>query len=369
MKVLVVGHDASDAALAKRIGQMRAEDHAVRALTFRRDEDGPRGWDNTDLGRTRDGDFRQRLAAVARGARVASASGAARDAEIVWARNLDAGLVAVAAGAGGRGGRGGPPLIYECLDVHDLLSGEGPRSVLARSLERRVVARAARIVVSAPAFETEHFAPRYGRRNLDLIENRVTPAGPRPAPRPASDARPDRPLTIGWFGILRCQRSLDLLLSVADAARGRVRLTLRGRPAEGALLRFREQVAACPHAGFGGPYAPGDLAGLYAEADLAWAGDWSQDGANSRWLLPNRLYEAGWHGVPVVAPDGTATAGWVRRHGTGLVCDAAPTTEGLLATLRAAPLGALRARLAAAPDALFAAPPGEVSAVLEAARC
>ena len=361
MRVVVVGHDASDAALAKRIGQMRAEGHEVRAMSFRRDEDRPRGWDNLDLGRTHDGDFRQRLAAIARGARIASAAGLARDADIVWARNLDAGLVAVAAGAGGRGQ---PPLIYECLDVHDLLSGSGPRAALARTLERRVVRRARRIVVSAPHFERCHFAPRYGRTGLDLIENRLVAAGPRP-----QAARPEGgPLTIGWFGILRCARSLDLLLAAAEQAGNDLRVVLRGRPAARELPDLAARVASVPNVRFEGPYAPEDLPAHYAAVDLAWAGDWSQAGANSRWLLPNRLYEAGWHGVPVIAPAGTATARWARTHRTGVVLET-PTSEGLLALLRGSDIARMTAAVADAPDGLFAAPPGEVSAVLDAARC
>ena len=359
----MIGHDASDAALAKRVRQMRAEGHETRLASFTRAGRPSRLPPGTlDIGTTADGDVRQRLAAVARAARHLSRLDWVRQGEVCWARNLDAALAAVAAGAGGRGS---PPLVYECLDVHDLLSGEGLAAFAARTLERRVVGRAARIVVSAPAFETEHFARRYGRRGLDLIENRVAASGPRPAPVP----RADRPLTIGWFGILRCQRSLDLLLAAVTEGRGRLRLALRGQPADVALPRFAEQVAACPHAAYDGPYAPEDLGALYAGADLAWAGDWSQTGANSRWLLPNRLYEAGWHGVPVIAPHGTATAAWAAAHGTGLVCAEEPVPADLAATLLRTDLPALRAAVAAAPDALFAAPPGEVTRVLERARC
>ena len=364
MIVAVVGHDASDAALGKRIGQMRAEGHEVRVASYERaGRESRLSGGFVSLGTTADGAFGQRLAATGRAARQLSRAGWLRGVQVCWARNLDAGLAAV---AGGAGGRAGPPLIYECLDVHDLLSGEGFAARAARTLEARVVRRAARIVVSAPAFEREHFALRYGRTGLDLIENRLAD----PGPRPPSPPRPDPPLTIGWFGILRCQRSLDLLLAACEAADGALRLVLRGRPAEVALPRFAAQVASCPHATFGGPYAaPDDLAAIYAGADLVWAGDWSQVGANSRWLLPNRLYEAGWHGVPVIAPDSTATAAWVRERGTGFVVPDDPTPTDVWTAVREADLRALRSAVAAAPDALFAAAPGEVTDVLARAAC
>ena len=40
-------------------------------------------------------------------------------------------------------------------------------------------------------------------------------------------------------------------------------------------------------------------------------------GQNSVWLLPNRIYEGGYYGVPSVAPGGTQTATWINAHNVG----------------------------------------------------
>ena len=355
----MVGHDAGDAALAKRIGQLRAEGHGVRALTLRRGQNAGRAWENVDLGATRDGAFAQRLAAIARA--VPMAAKALGEPDAVWARNLDAALIARGALALRRSRA---PLIYECLDVHDLASGAGPASRAVRRLERAVLDRAALTVVSSPAFAREHFAPRYGERPVVVIENRLAREGlaPRPAP-----GRPERPLTVGWFGVLRCARSLDLLLDAT--ARAGARLVTAGRPAPDQLPDFAARIAGAPQTEHLGPYrAPGDLAALYARVDFVWAGDWFQAGANSRWLLPNRLYEGGWFGVPALAPEGTETTRWIAAHGTGLAVPEGGL-PGLLGAMTPARLDALRARVLAAPDALFAAPPGEVTAALERALC
>ena len=364
MRVTVIGHDAGDAALAKRIGQMRAEGHAVRALTLRRGPDAARDWDNTDLGQTRDGDFAQRLGAIARA--VPKAARALGPADVLWARNLDAALIARGALALARSR---VPLIYECLDVHDLASGEGAASGMVRALERLVLDRAALTVVSSEAFVREHFTPRYGEQPFAVIENRLAVDGLVPRP---DGSRPDRPLTIGWFGILRCARSLDLLLGAAERAEGAVRLVMAGRPATDQLPGFEARIAACPFAEYLGPYAaPGDLAALHARVDLVWAGDWFQAGANSRWLLPNRLYEAGWFGVPALAPEGTETAAWALRHGTGLAVPdpSERALPGLLAAMTSERLAAMRDAVLAAPGALFAGGADEVTAALERAAC
>ena len=359
----MIGHDAGDAALAKRVRQLRDEGHEVRVLAFRRTDAVPPLAD-LDLGRTRDGAFAQRLAAMA-GAVPKLAREVVRP-DALWARNLDAAAAARTALAlsGAQ-----TPLIYECLDVHALASGTGAASAAVRSLERSVLDRAALLVVSSPAFLSRHFVPRYGERPAAVVENRLARAGL--PPRPGQAVRTS-PLTVGWFGVLRCARSLDLLLGAADRMAGGLRVVTAGRPAPGPLQGFAERLAASPHAAHEGPYeAPEGLAHLYGGADLAWAGDWLQDGANSRWLLPNRLYEAGWFGVPVLAPAGTETARWVRDHGTGWVLDDA-SPEGLaafLSSLSRTEVEDRAARVLAASDALFAAPPGEVTALLKRALC
>lgn len=372
MKIAVFGHDAGDAALAKRIGQMRAEGHDVRALTLRRGQDTPRAWPNTDLGRTRDAAFVQRLAAIV--SAVPTAARALGAPDVVWARNLDAALIARAALAAARCHA---PLIYECLDIHDLASGQGPASRAVRALERSVLARAALTVVSSPAFVTAHFERHYGDLPLRLVENRLAREGlpARPSVPQASASkpiafRPDRPLTIGLFGVLRCRRSVSLLLDTANAMDGALRVVFAGRCAQDQLPDFAAMVAASPHADDLGPYeAPSGLAALYAQVDLVWAGDWFQAGANSRWLLPNRLYEGGWFGVPALAPAGTQTAAWAVRHGTGLAVPdpAEKTLPALLSAMTPDRLAGLRASTLAAPDALFAAPPGEITQVLNSA--
>jgi succinoglycan biosynthesis protein ExoL len=357
MRVLVLGHDAADAALAKRVGQMRGEGHEVRVMSFRRGGAAPLVGSDGELGRTEDGAFARRLAAIPGAARRVRRSGL-EEAEIVWARNLDPALVAL----GALPGRS-LPLVYEALDVHELLSGEGPLSLAARAAERAVLRRASLLVTSSPGFVREHFAPRYGEVPVAVIENRMSLQGlpPRPGPR-----APQGVPVIGWFGILRCARSLALLRQVAAA--GLARVVLRGRPS----AALRGPVEAAAREGpvrFGGAYAPSDLAALYGAVDLAWAGDWSQAGANSDWLLPNRLYEAGWFGVPVLAPGGTETARWAAEHGTGFVLDG-PTEEALprlLADLTPDAIRDASARVLAAPGSLFAAPPGEVAAALREA--
>ncbi len=117
---------------------------------------------------------------------------------------------------------------------------------------------------------------------------------------------------------------------------------------------------------FGGRYrAPEDLAGIYGELDLVWAGDFMEAGFNSEWLLPNRIYEGGYHAVPPVAPAGTETARWIEDRGVGFALpeDLASTLPALIARLIAnrTAINERRDRLRKLEDKTFVAERGEFS--------
>jgi len=175
-------------------------------------------------------------------------------------------------------------------------------------------------------------------------------------PRPDSAAAPplDRPLRLGWFGNLRCPRSLALMEALAARFRDRLEIVLRGYPALGEIPDFDVRVAARPGITYGGRYkAPEDLGALYGGVDLVWAGDFMDAGFNSVWLLPNRLYEGGWFACPPIAPVAAQTGKWIAERGTGFTV-AEPIEDSLPALI-----GALmedRSRIADAANALRSLP-------------
>ena len=246
-------------------------------------------------------------------------------------------------------------------------SAPGDRPGRWRALSNgAVLARAARLVISAPAFLRAHF-DAYGADlpRVMLRENRLL--DPKPPPRPGVDQR-DGPIRLGWVGTLRCARSLDLLAGLAATAGPDLRIDFHGRVHAHAVPRFHDILTARPRIRWHGGYRyPDDLVAIYGGLDLVWAQDLWQRGGNSDWLLPNRLYEAGYFGCPVIAVAGTETAAWVTRNGTGFVVPAADATAlgTLLAGLDRAQLAACRARILARPQHHFLATDAEVTAMLE----
>ncbi|KQY35433.1 hypothetical protein ASD38_02405 [Caulobacter sp. Root487D2Y] len=321
MKVAYFVHDLEDAAVRRRVRMLRAGGCEVAVLGFRRAAapvDQVEGVPATDLGRTHNARLAQRAAAVAvnllkAGRLKAQVAGA----DVVLARNLE--CLALAAWARELHAPGAS-LVYECLDIHRTLLGAGLASRALRAVERGLLARCAQVIVSSPAFVERYFAPRQDcRAPVLLIENKVladVAAPARPDPDAASSGPPWR---IGWFGMIRCRKSLDLLTRLVERGDGLIEVVIRGRPSYDVLSDFDAVIARTPGLRFGGPYRPEALPDLYRGVHFTWAVDYFEEGLNSSWLLPNRLYEGGLNGVPAIALDEVETGRWLARRGAGVL--------------------------------------------------
>lgn len=268
------------------------------------------------LGLTYDADFPQRVRAVLAWAlKPGQLRRFTTNADVVVARNLEMLLLAWVALVG----RSATPLIYECLDLHRLMLGRGPASMALRALERWLLRRVSHIVISSPAFERCYFVPRHGEgHQIVLVENRMLVLAP-PSPSPGIRPRPSGAWTIGWFGMIRCRRSLLILSELAARSQGRIEVVIRGRPSTAEFADLAAEVALMPHVRFEGAYAATELPTIYSEVDFVWAIDFFEAGLNSSWLLPNRLYEGGVFNRPVIAQEGVETARWLSARGAGVI--------------------------------------------------
>ena len=367
-ELIFFGHDAHDPAVQRRVKAFEQAGARVRAFTMRRGPALSPSWDNVDLGETRDAAFAHRVGALWRARPTLRAHRETlRAGEVFYARNLD--MLALARWAKRMSGAQAR-LVYECLDVHRFMTRADALGAAMRASERALLADTALVVVSSPAFVREYFDKRHpGLARTLLIENRL-PWGFDYGPRPMPTVR-EGPIRVGWFGNLRCRRSLALLLALARRFPDRIALSLRGTPARAEIADFEQRVAGRANVSFGGRYAwPGDLASIYGDVDLVWAGDFHDPGANSKWLLPNRLYEGGYYAAPPLAPADSETGRWIEAHGFGFTL-AEPLEETLPAffgSLDRTPIAAARARLLAAADGVFRQAKDELRTVFEAER-
>jgi hypothetical protein len=189
-----------------------------------------------------------------------------------------------------------------------------------------------------------------------LAENKLLAIdGPPPMPGPAP-AGP--PWVIGWLGNLRCRRTFAILRDLAARHAGRVEIRIAGRPSAAEFADLATEAEAAPHVRYLGTYTAADLPGLYGQCHFAWAIDYLEEGLNSRWLLPNRLYEAPSFGTVPIALAAVETGRWLAAHGAGvLVDDPVADLDALFAGLDTAGYARLRAAVTGIPrDALIAGP-------------
>jgi succinoglycan biosynthesis protein ExoL len=368
--VAFFAQDAADAAVRRRVQGFRDDGLRVTGFTMRRRDQVNVDWDNVDLGRTYDAAYLQRIRSISRGARLAAGR---RDilaqADIIYARNLD--MLATAFHARRIAGLD-TPVIYEALDVHRLLTRKDVLGLAFRRLEGALLARTRALVVSSPGFLRNHFGlHHHGRYVPFVLENRLA-AGADYGPRPSRRHLRTGPLQLGWIGMLRCRRTLDLLLKVAREAGPSVHIHLHGVPALTEIPDFHARIKSVANLTFHGRYrSPEDLARVYAGLDVVWAGDFMEAGFNSAWLLPNRIYEGGYFGVPAIAPAGTQTASWIEARGVGFTLpeNLATTLHGLILALAAngSPVAVRRKRLLDLPASTFVAPRGELASLINQA--
>ncbi len=254
--------------------------------------------------------------------------------------------------------------------MHEALIGDGWKARLLRFFERRVLVIARLLVVSSPGFIEHFFAPvqRYAGPH-HWIENKLY-FGSEEVPRDTGVQRAqDAPLTIGWVGIIRCSKTLELLVALARAKPDDVVIRISGMVSYFLLPDFDEQIAELPNIRFEGPYDwPQGLARAYAGIDIVWSQELAWSGGNSDWLIPNRVYEASYFGVPSLSVGATQTSSIVRDRHLGYVLPE-PTSAALLEfvqQLERTQLAAVRSDLLARPASQFVLQAGDTDALLDA---
>jgi succinoglycan biosynthesis protein ExoL len=358
LKILYLVPNLADPAVARRIAILRLGGAEVDVCGFRRAGTEVPNLDvgtYLELDETFDARFAQRMLATMRArSKVRNWATRLSRPDVIIARNLE--MLALASRLQAFW-PGQPPVVYECLDIHRLMLRQDPIGQAMRGAERHWTRQAALLLTSSPAFVRNYFDV-HGAPPTEIVENKVIWDGEDRGRNPVlSGVDTKGAVRIGWFGALRCARSLEALRGLADEFEGDIEVVLRGRPALTEFDDFSGIVADQRHLRFEGPYRnPDDLAAIYSDVHLAWAIDFFEQGQNSQWLLPNRIYEGCLHGAIPVALAGTETAAFIAEKGIGIVLpDIAPETlRSRLGSLTGERLMQLAAAVAAQDTSHFA---------------
>lgn len=335
MRIAYFVHDLNDPAVRRRIQMFKAGNAEIFLAGFRRGlpVTSIDGVPAHELAQTADGMFLKRIAATAwtalNGRRWAHG---VEGVDLIVARNLE--MLAVAQAV--RGGRTQIPVIYECLDIHRLMLSQGIVGRGLRWLEGALTRRSAALMTSSPAFVENYFEPTSKvKLPVELVENKVFLEQSLPSIAARTSRGNGKPWRIGWFGAIRCLKSFRILSAVSRRLEGALEVIIRGRPAYREFPDFDTMIANEPYMRFEGAYRnPEELHSIYGEVDFAWVIDFFEEGLNSEWLLPNRLYESGWTGTVPIALQRTAIGRSLAARGIGL-CLEDDLETALVRSLRA----------------------------------
>ncbi|MFS4583400.1 glycosyltransferase [Phaeobacter sp. C3_T13_0] len=374
-RLVCFASDLTDVAQLRRLAAFQALGHEVISVSSRKGPMPDVSWQNIDLGEIgQHGLLRRGRLALAAALRNPELISLVQQADLLVARNVD--MLALAA-AVRRRSVSRASLAYEVLDIHSLFEGQGLNAKVARWGERRLMAGIDVLWLSSSGFHAGYFLPIQGYDGpWHLVENKmVVPEGML---RPCADH--DAGVVsdvqrLGWIGAIRCRPSFELLLKVAAYLGPAVELHIHGKIHEHVLPDFHSRIVQLDNVVFHGAYDyPDGLAACYNTCDVVWAQDLWQAGdglvrGNSDLLLPNRIYEAGWHGCPVIAVAGTQTGRKIDETGQGWTLPAADAEAlvQLLKSITPERAAACRARIAALPETVFRQTPSDVTAMLASA--
>jgi len=339
-KICYFVHDVGHADLARRLGMLRAGGAETTVIGFHRSKPADADLADAviDLGQTADAKFAQRVWAVAAAVpRLRRWSDKIASCKVLLARNLEMLLIAAIAR---RLYAPRAALVYECLDIHRLMLSPDVVGVVLRRLERHLLEGCQGLMVSSPAFVREYFLKtQLALPKVFVVENKIflsNEVSEAEAVEPEKQSvPPGPPWRIGWFGILRCRHSLDVLSSVLRAIPETIQVITAGKPVPNVFPDFEQQVQSATGLSFLGPYSDNatDLARLYGSVHFAWAIDFYEAGTNSTWLLPNRLYRSIRYGAIPVAMTNTETGNWLQAKGSGILLEE-PLDRALLEAMQ-----------------------------------
>lgn len=320
MKILYIVHDLSDAAVRKRVKMLLLGGADLVIAGFRRTPEpinDIHGIAPINLGQTFNGQFLGRIKLAFKQYGFLKNSLKANEFDVIIARNLESFGIAHFLKTNFKNSK----LIFECLDIHRMMLRTDFMGIALRAIEAYFLKSTSLIITSSNGFIKNYFHKLQNVKNeILLLENKILIETNEIIPPKINIKSENKDkFIIGWFGIIRCKKSLKILSELAEALGEKIEIIIRGKPAYDEIPDFDDIVAKFDNIRFLGPYkAPEDLETIYSEIDFTWAIDFFEEGQNSEWLLPNRLYEGCYYQSVPIAKKVAETANYLDNLDIGI---------------------------------------------------
>jgi len=232
--------------------------------------------------------------------------------EIWWFWGADVCLVGTLAGLL----RPSRIIIWDISDVQHRLLGKSVLSRLLRTVEAALIKRCQRLVLSSDAFWNNYYSRRVPAERVSIIENLLEGSPPQVSRLPPTDT-----LNIIYSGIIRSDALMRLILDSAALCQGGATFHLWGSFHPAIRRATLDEIERNTNVIYHGPYDERDLESLYGDMHVTFGMVDIDANDNERWLLSNRLYQAGAFRCPIVATRGSKVGEAAAERKLGWVLD------------------------------------------------
>ena len=222
--------------------------------------------------------------------------------------------------------------IYEVADIKPILLSKSFAGKILRKLEQFILNNTDYLCVTSEDFIINYFDKYYDySANTHILENKVFPKiDNKLISAKLNNEAESSKWKIGFFGLFRCNTSLRLLSELATRLPENIEIILAGLPEEHVKETFNKLANLKNTIDLGEYKYPDDLPNIYSKIDIIWSADFSDLSVNSKWLLPNRIYEAGLFSVPQLCfSDNVAICKYIKSLKIGWILEDA-NIESLL---------------------------------------
>jgi hypothetical protein len=234
------------------------------------------------------------------------------DASVWWLWGADACFIGSVAGVF----RPSKAIIWDISDIHVAMLGERLSSRLLRKIERTLIKRSNRLILSSSAFWNYHYKGYLPQKCVFVIENLL-----EGQPRQLHRETPEKVLNVIYSGILRSDKMLALIIDCAKLCEGKVIFHLWGFFDVNVKKKVIEDIEESPYIYFHGEYPEEALPEIFADMHVTFGlVDVAADD-NEKWLLPNRLYQAGAFRCPIVSTKDSNAGKETMKKQIGWVVD------------------------------------------------
>jgi succinoglycan biosynthesis protein ExoL len=209
------------------------------------------------------------------------------------------------------------PTVMEVGDLREIQLRVGIVGKSVRFLEKLFLGKCAFVVSTSEGFIEAYYRKIKPDLNYLILENKLEKGA---LPQSESINLESEKITIGYFGVLRCNWSWQVLCALAERNPNRFQIFVAGYNLS--IDNFEEEIEKHDNIEYYGTYkSPDELHTIYGQVDLIWGVypvPTSESEQNWKWAKTNRFYESLYYQRPMIVLKDSGDAKAVKILQSGL---------------------------------------------------